>query len=118
MLDHRQRLPVADDDVVQDLNAEHLARLDQAAVELFGEFLFNRRETYQNGWRQFWNFGYTGDLYGTGTPATLWADGFTGVNFLSPTGITDLARPGLRVAGRQPRALGVRCGLVGAVYRI
>lgn len=62
-----------------------------SAVELFGEFLFNRRETYQNGWRQFWNFGYTGDLYGTGTPATLWAPGFTGVNLLSPTGITDLS---------------------------
>lgn len=62
-----------------------------SAVEVFGEFLFNRRETYQNGWRQFWNFGYTGDLYGTGTPATLWAPGFTGVNFLSPTGITDLS---------------------------
>jgi len=62
-----------------------------SAVEVFGEFLFNRRETYQNGWRQFWNFGYTGDLYGTGTPATIWAPGFTGVNFLSPTGITDLA---------------------------
>lgn len=62
-----------------------------SAVEVFGEFLFNRRETYQNGWRQFWNFGYTGDLYGTGTPATLWADGFTGVNLLSPTGITDLS---------------------------
>ncbi len=62
-----------------------------SAVEVFGEFLFNRRKTYQNGWRQFWNFGYTGDLYGTGTPATLWANGFTGVNLLSPTGITDLA---------------------------
>lgn len=62
-----------------------------SAVEVFGEFLFNRRETYQNGWRQFWNFGYTGDLYGTGTPATLWAPGFTGVNLLSPTGITDLS---------------------------
>lgn len=62
-----------------------------SAVEVFGEFLFNRRETYQNGWRQFWNFGYTGDLYGTGTPATLWANGFTGVNLLSPTGITDLS---------------------------
>lgn len=62
-----------------------------SAVEVFGEFLFNRRETYQNGWRQFWNFGFTGDLYGTGTPATLWAPGFTGVNFLSPTGITDLS---------------------------
>jgi iron complex outermembrane receptor protein len=62
-----------------------------SAVELYGEFLFNRRKTYQNGWRQFWNFGYTGDLYGTGTPATLWANGFTGINLLSPTGITDLS---------------------------
>ena len=62
-----------------------------SAVEVFGEFLFNRRETYQNGWRQFWNFGYTGDIYGTGTPATLWAPGFTGVNLLSPTGITNLS---------------------------
>lgn len=59
------------------------------SIEAFGEFLFNRRETYQNGWRQFWNFGYTGDLYGTGTPATLWADGWTGVNLLSPTAITN-----------------------------
>ena len=59
-------------------------------VELFGEFLFNRRETYQNGWRQFWNFGYTGDLYGTGGgPGTIWAQGFTGVNLLSPTAITN-----------------------------
>jgi iron complex outermembrane receptor protein len=62
-----------------------------SAVEVFGEFLFNRRETYQNGWRQFWNFGYTGDVYGTGGFGTLWADGFTGFNFLSPTGITDLS---------------------------
>jgi iron complex outermembrane recepter protein len=59
------------------------------SVELFGEFLFNRRKTYQNGWRQFWNFGSTGDLYGTGTPATLWANGWQGTNLLSPTGITN-----------------------------
>jgi iron complex outermembrane receptor protein len=59
------------------------------SIEAFGEFLFNRRETYQNGWRQFWNFGYTGDLYGTGTPATLWANGWQGVNLLSPTAITN-----------------------------
>jgi iron complex outermembrane recepter protein len=59
------------------------------SIEAFGEFLFNRRETYQNGWRQFWNFGYTGDLYGTGTPATTWADGWQGVNLLSPTAITN-----------------------------
>ena len=60
-------------------------------IEVFTEFLANRRKTYQNGWRQFWQFGYTGDLYGTGTPATIWADGFEGVNFLSPTGITNLS---------------------------
>lgn len=61
------------------------------SIEAFGEFLFNRRETYQNGWRQFWNFGYTGDLYGTGTPATIWANGWQGVNLLSPTAITNQA---------------------------
>lgn len=56
------------------------------SVELFGEFLFNRRETYQNGWRQFWNFGGTDDLY-----QTIWAQGWSGINFLSPTAITDQA---------------------------
>jgi iron complex outermembrane receptor protein len=59
------------------------------SVELFGEFLFNRRETYQNGWRQFWNFGFTGDYYGDGTLGTLWGAGFTGMNLLSPTAITN-----------------------------
>lgn len=63
------------------------------AVELFGEFLFNRRETYQNGWRQFWNFGYTGDLYGTGAGNyfNYWGEGFEGINFISPTAITNQA---------------------------
>ncbi len=61
------------------------------AVELFGEFLYNRRKTYQNGWRQFWNFGFTGDLYGTGASNyyNYWADGFQGVNYISPTAITN-----------------------------
>ena len=59
------------------------------AVELFGEFLFNRRETYQNGWRQFWNFGWTGDLYGTGNIYNHWGNGFTVINFISPTSITN-----------------------------
>ena len=55
------------------------------------EFLANRRKTYQNGWRQFWNFGYTGDLYGTGAGNALnfWADGWQGINLISPTGITN-----------------------------
>lgn len=30
-------------------------------IEAYGEFLFNRRETYQNSWVQFWDFGVTSD---------------------------------------------------------
>lgn len=69
-------------------------------IELFGEFLFNRRETYQNGWRQFWNFGFTGDFYNayyqysTGDPA---AEGWEGWNWLSATGITDQSDTSQRV---------------------
>ncbi|MDB5704629.1 MAG: TonB-dependent receptor domain protein, partial [Sphingomonas bacterium] len=55
------------------------------SVEMFGEFLYNKRKTYQNGWRQFWNFGYTGEF------GTIWAPGFSGYNLLSPTGITNHA---------------------------
>lgn len=62
-------------------------------IEAFAEFLGNRRETYQNGWRQIWSFGATsnwlepfgyGDAYGT-----IWANGWEGYNLLSPTGITN-----------------------------
>lgn len=61
------------------------------SIEMFGEFLFNRRQTYQNGWRQFWNFGLTGDLFSTGAGNyfNYWADGWQGYNFISPTGITN-----------------------------
>lgn len=58
-------------------------------VEAYAEFLGNRRKTYQNGWRQFWTFGYTGDLYGDGSVGTSWAQGFSGFNVISPTGITN-----------------------------
>jgi iron complex outermembrane recepter protein len=58
-------------------------------IEAFAEFLGNRRETYQNGWRQFWTFGYTGDIYGDGSYGTFWAQDWSGFNWLSPTGITD-----------------------------
>src|SRR3546814_6280403 len=63
-------------------------------VEAFGEFLFNRRKTYQNGWRQFWNFGFTGDIYNTGNAigaGTIWAPGWVGYNFVSTPGITNHA---------------------------
>ena len=53
-------------------------------VEAFGEFLFNRRKSYQNGWRQFWNYGGTSDFL-----STSWADGWTGVNIISPLAITN-----------------------------
>lgn len=61
------------------------------SVELFGEFLYNRRKTYQNGWRQFWNFGWTGDIYSTGAGNywNYWGDGWQGLNFISPTPITN-----------------------------
>lgn len=61
------------------------------SVELFGEFMFNRRETYQNGWRQFWSFGFTGDRFnsGAGNYYNYWAGGWEGTNLISPTGITN-----------------------------
>lgn len=61
-------------------------------VEAYAEFLANRRKTYQNGWRQIWSFGYTGDLYNSGNyigAGTIWAQGWEGLNWLSPTGITN-----------------------------
>jgi iron complex outermembrane recepter protein len=69
------------------------------SVELFGEFLFNRRKTYQNGWRQFWNFGWTGDIYSTGAgdAYNVWGDGWQGLNFISPTAITNQADSSQRV---------------------
>lgn len=51
-------------------------------VEAYVEGLWNRRETYQNGFRQFWDYQYT---EGFGGPAS----GFTGFGVLSPTPITD-----------------------------
>lgn len=54
------------------------------SVQAYGEFLANRRKTYQNGWRQFWNFGGTSDFIGN-----FWAPDFTGFDYLSPTGITN-----------------------------
>lgn len=53
-------------------------------IELYAEGLWNRRETYQNGFRQFWDYMYTEDLGGP-------PSGFTGTGVLSPTPITDWA---------------------------
>jgi len=57
-------------------------------IEAYIEFLGNRRKTYQNGYRQFWTFGYTEDGY-FGYYGTYWAKGWHGLNFLSPTAVTN-----------------------------
>jgi iron complex outermembrane receptor protein len=58
-------------------------------IEAYAEFLANRRKTYQNGWRQFWTFGFTesGSYYGG--YGSYWAQGWSGLNFLSPTPVTN-----------------------------
>jgi iron complex outermembrane receptor protein len=53
-------------------------------IEAYGEFLANRRKTYQNGWRQIWAFGGTSDY-----AETYWAQGWTGYNWLSPLAATN-----------------------------
>lgn len=63
-------------------------------VELYGEVLLNRRETYQNDYRQFWAFAvYSGnfdfyDYYAGGNQSAADA-GWFGAQFHSPTAITD-----------------------------
>ncbi|MEZ5893712.1 MAG: TonB-dependent receptor [Parvularculaceae bacterium] len=49
-------------------------------VEVYGEFLFNRRETYQNSWVQFWDFGVTSDP----GPVVLGFFGLDGGNPFNP----------------------------------
>lgn len=59
-------------------------------VEFYAEGLWNRRETRQNGFRQFWDYMYTEDWGGP-------ASGFTGPGVLSPTPITDHNSSGQKV---------------------
>ena len=55
------------------------------AIEVYGEFLGNRRKSYQNGWRQLWTYGYGEDVY----PDNPWGQGWHGPNVLSPLTITN-----------------------------
>ena len=56
-------------------------------VELYGEVLLNRRNTYVNSYRQYWSYIYTGDGF---AGSQLSADaGWFGNQWLSPTAITD-----------------------------
>ena len=59
-------------------------------VEIYGEVLLNRRETYVNGYRQYWNYMYSGDFFGGGSQVAADA-GWFGDQFYSPTAITDWA---------------------------
>ena len=61
------------------------------AIEVYGEYIFNRRETYTEGARQFWQFGLNETL---GDP---FATGWTGIVLISPTAITDWADIGTKV---------------------
>jgi iron complex outermembrane receptor protein len=64
------------------------------SMELYGEVLLNRRETYVNDYRQFWAFAvYSGnfdfyDYYAGGNESAADA-GWFGAQFHSPTAITD-----------------------------
>ncbi|MBO9712873.1 TonB-dependent receptor [Sphingomonas sp.] len=65
-------------------------------VEAYVEGLWNRRETYQNGFRQFWNYTYTGNFDGGGFGDPRITN-ITGAYILSPTPITDHADSSQRV---------------------
>lgn len=77
------------------------------SIEAYAEFLANRRKTFQHSWQQFWTFGYGGDggycafhsCYDSnsgmsvppvpGLGGSIWAKDWHGLNFLSPTAVTD-----------------------------
>ena len=51
-------------------------------LELYSEFLLNRRTTKVNSYRQFWTYQYTNNLFAV-------QDGWSGAQWYSPTAITD-----------------------------
>jgi iron complex outermembrane receptor protein len=70
-----------------------------SSMDLYGEVLMNRRETYVNGYRQFWTYDYVYEYGGTtysNSPSAL-ANGWGGVAGsgafvgLSPTAITNIS---------------------------
>ncbi len=64
-------------------------------VTAYGEALFNRRETFTDGYAQFWSYHYGEDSLGlfggTGQNPEPSAQGWTGLQWFSPTAITDRA---------------------------
>lgn len=64
-------------------------------VTAYGEALYNKRTTYSDSYRQFWSYHYGEDSQGVfGGPATnpeASAQGWTGLQWFSPTAISDRA---------------------------
>ena len=59
-------------------------------IELYGEVLLNRRNTFVNSYRQYWNYIYSGtDLFGYGGSQLSADAGWFGAQWYSPTPITD-----------------------------
>lgn len=59
-------------------------------IELYGEVLLNRRNTFVNSYRQYWNYIYSGtDLFGYGGSQLSADAGWFGAQWFSPTAITD-----------------------------
>ncbi|WP_291207241.1 TonB-dependent receptor [Hyphomonas sp.] len=76
------------------------------SMQVYGEFLLNRRDTKVNGYRQFWQYDYAYNYFGytfTNNPSVI-ANGFLAAptapgNFIgfSPTAITDHSDAAVRV---------------------
>ncbi|MFN3212054.1 MAG: TonB-dependent receptor plug domain-containing protein [Henriciella sp.] len=64
-------------------------------ITAYGEALYNQRETYSDGYRQFWSYHYGGDSQGLfggpGTNPEASAQGWEGLQWFSPTAISDRA---------------------------
>lgn len=65
-------------------------------VEVYAEVLGNRRESYVNSSRQFWQFGFPEDWCGFGFGDPL-AEGWSGCILISPTPYTDHSDSSQRV---------------------
>ena len=59
-------------------------------VTAYAEVLFNRRETFANGYRQFWNYSYGENSFVPGITSNPTSAGWGGDAWFSPTAITDV----------------------------
>jgi iron complex outermembrane receptor protein len=72
-------------------------------LTMYTEALLSKRETYVNGYRQFWtyiyneNFDFSNFFSGTGPVGSSLSQGWRGLQWLSPTAITDHADDSVEV---------------------